>query len=177
MKEWGKDQEEYTDRQFKEIEGKKKELKTQADEEAIERAELERQNRETRERFEADRQRKEKEERERKEAEEEAYRLKLKRKAAKAEAREKEEFEAKQAIRAKYFDRFSSTLKRLKEIEEELARVKVEERKRIGLGRNKKPIAAVKEGENWKQKRNDLTGSVQASITGWMMSLREVIGF
>jgi hypothetical protein len=59
MKEWSKDQEEYTERQFQEIEQKKKELKTQAEGAAREKAEIERQNQEAREKIEAEQHKKE----------------------------------------------------------------------------------------------------------------------
>jgi hypothetical protein len=51
MKVWSKDQEEYTDRQFREIEEKKMALKSQAEEDAREKAEIERQNQVAKEKF------------------------------------------------------------------------------------------------------------------------------
>jgi hypothetical protein len=61
MKEWSKDQEEYTEGQFREIEEKKTALKSQAKEAVRERAEIEKQNHEAKERFQTEQRKREQE--------------------------------------------------------------------------------------------------------------------
>jgi hypothetical protein len=96
--EWSKDQEEYTEQKFQEIERKKKELKAQAPE--AKKAEIERQKQGAREKAEAEQA--------------------MKEKAVKAEIRKREEFEAKEKMRQMYRDQIWECRTTLKSIEDEL---------------------------------------------------------
>jgi hypothetical protein len=109
MKEWSKDQEEYTERQHQEIQRKRGEKSSFL---------------KPREQEKVDRRKKEQEERARREAEIEENLVRIRRKEARAEAREKEAFEAKEAITVTYRERFTKTLDELREIEREQAEIK-----------------------------------------------------
>jgi hypothetical protein len=103
MKEWSKDQEEYADRKFREIEEKKAALKSQAEKDAREKAEIERQAQER--------------------EKQEKIARRTRRKAEMAEARENEDTEEVGKIKAKYRECFGQTLEELREIERELEEI------------------------------------------------------
>jgi hypothetical protein len=111
MKEWSKDQEEYTDRQFREVEEKKTALKSQAEKDAWEKAEIERQAQE------------------RKKQEEIARKARRKAEKAKDEAGGNEETGAVEKVKAKYRERFGQTLVEIREIEREQEEIKKARRK------------------------------------------------
>jgi hypothetical protein len=130
LREWSKDQEEFTEKQYQEVQRRLQEQKEPRAKEAVDPGprklspkEQERQGQEARERSQTEQRREEEMEKLRREA----------RRVEKEKERQKEELELIREVGEKYREPLTSTLTRLKEVEKELAEIRTTRRNNAGL--------------------------------------------